>query len=51
MILVVFAGIGYVGDRGKNESVSSMENTSGNAAAGGGETLTIFHNRVWRNHS
>ncbi|AYK16399.1 MAG: tungstate ABC transporter substrate-binding protein WtpA [Methanosarcina flavescens] len=43
LILVVFASSGCVGDQGENKSADSMENASGNAAAGGGETLTIFH--------
>lgn len=43
LILVLFAGLGCVGNQGENESTDSMENASGNAAASEGETLTVFH--------
>ncbi|MGB9938489.1 tungstate ABC transporter substrate-binding protein WtpA [Methanosarcina sp.] len=43
LILVVSACLGCVGDQAGDESTDSMENASGNASAGEGETLAVFH--------
>jgi len=51
LILVVFAGLGCVDNKAENKSTGPMENgsanvsanSSGNAPAGGGTVLTIFH--------
>lgn len=43
LILLVFAGIGCVGDQAEKKSTDSTENASGNVSEGEGEVLTVFH--------
>ncbi len=43
LILLVFTGIGCVGDKTENKSTNSTENASGNVSAGGGTVLKVFH--------
>ena len=43
LILIIFTGLGCVGDQAENGNKNLVENTSGNVSAGKGEILTIFH--------
>ena len=43
MIMVIFAGLGCVGDKAANNSTGPMENGSGNVSAAGGTVLKVFH--------
>ncbi len=41
--MVIFAGLGCVGDKAANNSTGPMENGSGNVSAAGGTVLKVFH--------
>lgn len=43
LILVVFASLGCIDNKGENKSTGTMENASGNASVGGGTVLKVFH--------
>lgn len=43
LILIIFTGLGCIGDQTENGNKDPVENASGNAPAGKGDILTIFH--------